>query len=88
MPSDKTRLQFLVSQAKKLGLHKTDISYAQDFLDQGEHFLCFDQVVTQLYELGISIDQSFYLSVEALARKWKLNDEEYAFLKENILSGS
>jgi len=84
MKSDKKLLNDLIEKAAELGLSEQDIKHAKDFLEYNEYFLCFDQIVTQMYEYDILIDSSFYDLVQSIAKNWKLDEKEYSCLKENL----
>ena len=84
MKSDKKLLNNLIEKAAELGLSEQDIKHAKEFLEYNEDFLCFDQIVTQMYEYDILIDGSFYALVESIAKNWKLDEKEYTYLKGNL----
>ena len=84
MKSDNKLLNDLIERAAELGLREEDIKEAKDFLEYNEYFLCFDQIVTQMYEYDILIDSSFYDLVESIAIDWKLETKRYGYLKENL----
>ena len=52
-------VEFL-NQAKILGLPIADSNSAEELLENREYGLCFDTIVTQLYEYDIKIDENFY----------------------------
>lgn len=68
MKSDDKLLNDLIGKAVELGLGEKDIKHAKDFLEYNEYFLCFDQIVTQMYEFDILIDNFFYNSVQSMAK--------------------
>ena len=82
MKSDNKLLSDLIERAAELGLNETE--HAKDFLEYYEYFLCFDQIVTQIYEYDILIDSSFYDLVESIAKNLKLDVKEYGYLKDNL----
>jgi len=84
MKPDKKTLNHLIEKAAELGLSEQDIKHAKEFLEYDEYFLCFDQIVTQMYEYDVLIDHSFYDSVESIAKNWKLDEKEYSYLKQNL----
>ncbi|UII31969.1 MafI family immunity protein [Fulvivirga ulvae] len=44
----------------------------------------FDTIITQLYEHDIEIDKEFYDLLESAAKKMKILEEDYSFMKELI----
>ena len=84
MKSDKKLLNDLIKKAAELGLGEQDIKHAKDFLEYNEYFLCFDQIVTQVYEYDILINSSFYGLVESIGKNWKVDEKKYDYLKENL----
>lgn len=77
-------LSSIIDCAKELGLPDADVVHATDFLRNNEQGLCFDQIVTQLYEYDIELNTDFYSLVEKAAQKLSLPVEEYSNLKELI----
>ena len=84
MNKSKTILNALIDGAKLLGLRQADIKNANGLLEYGEYYLCFDTVITQLYEYDIKIDEQFYLLVTKSAVVLKINENEFLYLKELI----
>lgn len=78
----KKNLQKLISNASILGLNKKDITFAQELLENRELKLCFDTIVTQLYECDIKIDDEFYLLSKKIIQQMKLSQEQYLYLDE------
>lgn len=74
----------LIEGAKLLGLSNENIENAQEFLKYNELGLCFDTVVSQLYEYDIEINNDFYALVSKIGVTLLLPSNEYDFMKELI----
>ena len=81
-------LSQMIQCAKVLGLPVKDVKNAQEFLEHHEFSLCFDTIVTQMYEYDIEINNQFYSMVSEIANKINISIEDYAFIKELIRSES
>jgi L-serine deaminase len=79
-------LKELILSAQTLGLTPEDLMIAQEFLDNHEYGLCFDTIATQLYEYDIEIDEDFYSLIMSISRILKLEQNDYAYMKELIRS--
>lgn len=53
-------LKVMIARAALLGLGEEDVGHAQEFLRYNEFGLCFEHIITQLYEYDCKIDQEFY----------------------------
>lgn len=84
METLKNTLVTLLDHAKTLGLQVEDSKNSKEFLDHGEFGLCFDTVITQLYEYDIEIDNEFYELVARIGNKMNLPVENYSFIKKLI----
>ena len=71
----------LSEAAKLFGLREVDFSTAIEFIEHREYGLCFDTVVTQIYEYDIQISAPFYRSVSEIAKELNVSEESYSFLK-------
>jgi L-serine deaminase len=78
----------LIEIAKILGLDNRDLKNAEDFLMHNEFGLCFDTIITQMYEYDIEIDNEFYESISKIGEKMNLQQESYSFMKELIRNKS
>lgn len=77
-------LKRFLQEAKSLGLTGQDYEIAQEYLENREYGLCFDVVITQLYDYGKTISLSFYYLIEFLALEMKIPEEDYGYIKEMI----
>ena len=77
-------LRILIDIAKQLGLPDSDLMNAIDFLEHDEYGLCFDTIVTQMYEYDIEIDDEFYSLLICISVKLVLSSDSYSFMKELI----
>ena len=77
-------LASLIDSAETQGLPAQDLTNAQSFLDHIEFGLCFDTIITQIYEYEIEITSEFYDSIIVIADQMKLPVESYSFMKERI----
>jgi hypothetical protein len=82
-PTSKLLSEF-IERAAILGLQEADKNLAKEYLDYNEFELCFDQVVTQLYEYNIKVDEDFYRLAETIASKLGIPETGYVYLKELI----
>jgi hypothetical protein len=74
----------LIEIARILGLNERDLKNAEDFLKHNEFGLCFDTIITQLYEYDIEIDNEFYKSISKIGESMNLKHESFSFMKELI----
>jgi len=79
-------LQKIIDRTSSLGLAKSDIANANDFLKNREYGLCFDTLVTQLYESQIGIDEGFYELLSKAAAQMKMPLSAFDFIKELLPS--
>jgi hypothetical protein len=77
-------LKTLIDEAEHLGLPEVDLKHAIEFLEHHEYGLCFDQLVTQLYEFEILISEGFYRHVDEAAKQMHLPTESYIFIAQLI----
>jgi hypothetical protein len=84
----KKLLLALIEGSRVLGLGEEDLRSAKEFLENHEFGLCFDTIITQMYENDIEIDNEFYEMISKIAYKMNLPMEGYSFMKELIRSGS
>jgi len=75
-------LSTLIKGAELLGLPASDIEAACEFLEYNEYELCFEQIVTQLYEYDTGITQQYYSLVAEIGLKLKLQQGQFDFLRE------
>jgi hypothetical protein len=73
----------LIEGAKGFGLQR-DIDNANDYLEYHEYGLCFEIIVTQLYEHEIKIDQKYFLLISKIGENLKLPLDDYVFMKELV----
>ncbi len=74
----------LIEIARILGLDNRDLKNAEDFLMHNEFGLCFDTIITQMYEYDIEIDNELYESISKIGERMNLEQESYSFMKELI----
>lgn len=74
----------LINQAQNFGLSVADIRNAREFLLNHEYGLCFDTIITQIYEYDISITYEYYDLISNIGQKLKIDSKEYEFVKELI----
>lgn len=74
----------LIEIARILGLDNRDLKNVQDFLMHNEFGLCFDTIITQMYEYNVEIDNEFYESISKIGERMNLKRESYSFMKELI----
>lgn len=74
----------LIAEARILGLDDRDLNIAEDFLVHHEFGLCFDTLITQMYEYDIEIDNEFYELMSEIAERLELERESYSFMKQLI----
>jgi hypothetical protein len=86
MESIEFLLKKLVESAKIIGLSNVDLINAQEFLDNYEFGLCFDTIISQIYEYDIEINSEFYDFLGFVAKKIHLPEESYSFMNELIRS--
>lgn len=79
-------LEELILSAQILGLEEQDLLAAQEFLDNYEFGLCFDTIVTQLYEYDIEIDEDYYELIVKIVKILKLKQDDFVYVKELIRS--
>lgn len=79
-------LKSFIESAKPIGLDEQDLNNAKEFLEHHEYGLCFDTIITQLYEYDIEIDEEFYEVITQIANKMNLPSESYSFTKELVRS--
>jgi hypothetical protein len=77
-------LEALVESAKLLGIDERDAKNAKEFIEHHEYGLCFDTVVTQMYEYDIEIDSEYYDLIDKIGKSLSLPNESYSFMKELI----
>nr|WP_121273823.1 MafI family immunity protein [Pedobacter schmidteae] len=74
----------LIEVARVLGLDEYDLNNAKDFLTHNEFGLCFDTIITQMYEYDIEIDNDVYNSIAKIGEGMNLGEENYSFMRELI----
>lgn len=80
----KKKLAALIKEAKILGLPQRDLDSANDFLINHEYGLCYETVVTQLYEYDTAIDNKLYSLISKIAKDLGLSEDDYLFMKELV----
>lgn len=80
----KKNIEELIMMSKSFGLGEKHINMnnIDDFLKEGEYYLAFDTLITQIYEYEIKITSNFYQLCEKL--NYKLRKQDITFLEELI----
>ncbi|MCQ9639769.1 MafI family immunity protein [Chryseobacterium sp. WG14] len=78
----------LIEISMALGLNDTDLNNAREYLIHNEYGLCFDTLITQLYEYDIEISIEFYELIGRIGELLNLEESFYSFMKELIRDGS
>jgi len=86
--NQKRGLTKFLERARRLGLSDTDSETALSFLNHNEFGLCFDTVITQMYELDVRIDIEFYELIDEIGKEMNLTSNSYSFMKELIDDGN
>ena len=84
MKTLKETLLKLIEIARILGLNEKDLKNAKDYLEHNEFGLCFDTLITQMYEYDIEIDNNSYELISKIGKKMNLEVDNYSFMKELI----
>lgn len=74
----------LIEIARISGLNENDLKNAIDFLNQNEFGLCFDTIITQMYEYDLEIDNDVYSLISNIGKSMNLEIDSYYFMKELI----
>ncbi|RNA61785.1 hypothetical protein D1631_07490 [Chryseobacterium nematophagum] len=74
----------LIEIASILGLNDNDVKNAKDYLMHNEFGLCYDTIITQIYEYDIEIDNEFYQLIIKIGNALNLPPENHSFMKELI----
>jgi hypothetical protein len=80
----KRELAELVVNAKTLGLPSRDVANINSLLEHAEYGIALSILATQLHEHMIFLDAGYYQSLQSVAEKLKLPEQEYHFAKELI----
>lgn len=78
------KLNILLDQSKSFGLSEVDYNTAKEFLEYNEYGLCFDTIITQMFEYDILINEEFYNRIVEIAQKMDVKEEEYTCIQELI----
>ncbi len=78
----------LIEISKILGLNEGDLNNAREYLIYNEYGLCFDTLITQLYEFDIEINTEFYKLIVQIGELLALDEDSYSFMKELIRDGN
>ena len=73
----------LVEIASVLGLDENSLRNSKDFLAHNEFGLCFDSIITQMYECDIEIDNDSYKTTTP-ASVFTLPRKKICFLTQNL----
>ncbi|AFM05978.1 hypothetical protein Fleli_3663 [Bernardetia litoralis DSM 6794] len=80
----KNLINSIINQAANLGLSNQNIIEVKEFVEYNESGIALELIITQIYEYEIKINKSFYEDVERLAKKFKMEEDNYSFLIELI----
>jgi hypothetical protein len=75
----------LIEIGRISGLNKNDLNYAIDFLNHNEFGLCFDTIITQMYEYDLEIDSDAYNLICNIGESMNLEIESYFFMKDSVI---
>ena len=78
-------LEYLIKRAEALGLDESDLRTSVEFLEHREFGLCFDTIITQMYERSIVIDPAFYELVSRIGNQMDVDEDHYTFLVNLIV---
>lgn len=81
-------LENFLEIAKILGLDNNDFKTANNYLSNKEFGLCFDTIITQMFECDIEIDNDIYNSIMKIGDMMNLDQTSYSFMKELIRTKS
>ena len=74
----------LLNSAEIFGINDNDLKNAKEFFNYHEYDLCFDIIITQMYEYDIEIDKEFYKLIVLIGNILNLPQENYSFMEELI----
>ncbi|MDR6563436.1 MULTISPECIES: MafI family immunity protein [unclassified Arcicella] len=74
----------LIEVSRVLGLNENNLENAKDYLVHNEYELCFDTIITQMYEYDIEISNEVYNSISRIGKTMNLQQDSYSFMKELI----
>lgn len=77
----KKKMETLIAIAKILGLPDINLDYASDFLANNEYGVCYQTIITQLYENDVEIDSNIYLLILKIAKELCLPLSDYSFME-------
>ena len=84
MNSKINSLTTLIECTKLLRLNEQDIKNANEFLKYNEFGLCFDTLVTQIYENDIEITDYVYTLICKIGNELQLPFDSYSYTKELV----
>jgi hypothetical protein len=77
-------IRAIIDQARLFGLPERDVSNALDMLEYAEYECAFDIIVQQLYEYDVSISAEYFRLLDIVAKRMRLAERSYFFVKELI----
>lgn len=77
-------LNAILKEATITNLEEKEILQCLELLEHFEYGLCFDSIVTQLYEKDIKIEKDFFDRIEKVATKLQIGLDKYVYLKKLI----
>ena len=80
----KKQLNLLIKRVEILGLPEADLITASEYLKYNEYGLCFDTIITQMYELEIAVNVECYILIKEIANQMQIEEQHYGFMKELI----
>lgn len=80
----KKRLKALIACAKILGLAEVDLYQSNDFLENDEYGLCYQTIITQMYEDDIKIDAEIYSFIQDIGELMALPASDFSFMQDLI----
>lgn len=80
------KINVLFQKSIRLGLNNR-IESIEEYINEGEYGIAFNEILYELYENNISFDSTYYNDVESLALLMALEESEYTFMKSLINNG-
>jgi hypothetical protein len=77
-------LHTIIEGARAAGLEAKEIKEAEYLLEKNEAELCFDHIVTQLYEHKLSISEAYYNAIMKASKDLNIPFERYLYAEELI----
>ena len=76
------KLNYLINLARVLGLSEPDLNNATEALSYNEYEVCFDTLITQMYEYNVKINRNFYNLTHEICEHLGIDRIKYHFINE------